>query len=323
MRVHVQNVADAPNFVLTPAQWRDACARAGEAPDISFGDTDAAFTTGLRDAEALICEPAALLGRLPLAAPRLRLVFSLTAGVDRLAPFGWLPPDAALVTSSGIHAQKAGEYVAMALLALNTRLPDTVAAQREQAWRRHFTPSLRDRRLTVLGTGDLGAAGARQARHFGMRTTGVRTSTQPHPDFDRVVAVADLDSVLPETDALLLAAPLTEATRGLIDRRRLGLLPEGAGVINIGRGPLLDHDALCDLLDAGRLGGAVLDVFPVEPIPPSDRLWTTPNLIITPHVSCDDPGEYNARALDVFFEHLRALREGRALRNRVDTMRGY
>ena len=81
----------------------------------------------------------------------------------------------------------------------------------------------------------------------------------------------------------MLACPLTDATRGLIDRRRLSLLPRGAGVVNIGRGALIDQDALCDLLDDGHLSGAVLDVFTPEPIPPGHRLWSTRNLIISPH----------------------------------------
>jgi len=108
-----------------------------------------------------------------------------------------------------------------------------------------------------------------------------------------------------------------------MDRRRLGLLPPGAGLMNIGRGGLLDQDALCDLLDSGHLSGAVLDVFTPEPLPDGHRLWTTPNVIISPHTSVDEPATYNALSLDLFFENLRALRDGRPMPNVYDTTRGY
>ncbi len=108
-----------------------------------------------------------------------------------------------------------------------------------------------------------------------------------------------------------------------MDRRRLNLLPAGACLLNIGRGDLLDQEALCDLLDQDRLSGAVLDVFTPEPIPAGHRLWTTPNLIISPHTSADDPNTYNNRSLDIFLENLSAWQEGRPPPNHFDTARGY
>jgi glyoxylate/hydroxypyruvate reductase A len=151
----------------------------------------------------------------------------------------------------------------------------------------------------------------------------VRTRAAPHPDFADIVAVADLDRVLARSEFLVLACPLTPATRGLLDRRRLGLLPAGAGVVNIGRGALLDGEALCDRLDDGSLSGAVLDVFDPEPLPPGHRMWRTPNLTITPHMSCDDPASYNDRSLAILLANLAALRAGKAAPNRVDPSRGY
>jgi phosphoglycerate dehydrogenase-like enzyme len=156
-----------------------------------------------------------------------------------------------------------------------------------------------------------------------MVVTGVRANPSPHPHCAQVVGTGGLDEVLAGTKFLVLACPLTDATRGLIDRRRLELLPRGAGVVNIGRGELIDQDALCDRLDVGHLSGAVLDVFDPEPIPPGHRLWSTRNLIVSPHTAADDPATYNPISLDLFIENLKAWRDRRPLPNRYDIARGY
>ena len=151
----------------------------------------------------------------------------------------------------------------------------------------------------------------------------MRTRAEPHPACTQVVAVADLDQVLPGAEFLVLAAPLTPATKGLLSRARLALLPQGAGLINVGRGGLADQDAVLDALDSGHLGGAVLDVFVPEPLPEGHRVWTTRNLVVTPHISADDPNTYNPLTLDIFFKNLRAYRQGAALPNLFDVARGY
>jgi len=138
-----------------------------------------------------------------------------------------------------------------------------------------------------------------------------------------VVRMEGLDGVLPGAEFLVLAPPHTLETEGILSRARIAILPRGAGLVNIGRGALVDQDAVMDALDSGHLGGAVLDVFTPEPVPPGHRLWGTPNLVMTPHVSADDPATYNARSLDIFFENLLAMREGRAMTNQFDPVRGY
>jgi phosphoglycerate dehydrogenase-like enzyme len=324
MRIHIQIPADEADFFISPTQWDEAAARAGEPPhSVSYGSTDAEFAAAMAQAELLVTSTARLRGVPPLVAPHLRLVFVNSAGVDGLAPFKWLPEGAILLNNSGAHAPKASEYIAMAALMLSTRLPAMLAAQRAGRWQPAYSPTLASRRVAIVGTGDLGSAGARALRHLGVTVTGVRTRAVPHPDFYAVVAIAELDRVLATVQILVMACPLTPATRGLIDRRRLELLPAGAGVINIGRGALIDQDALCDLLDSGHLSGAVLDVFDPEPLPGGHRIWTTPNVVVTPHVSCDDPSSYTARTLDILFANLRAWRAGTTPPNRVDLARGY
>jgi glyoxylate/hydroxypyruvate reductase A len=325
MRIHIHNEPGDPLYLITRTHWDTAVARAGEigrGHAVSIGGTGAAFAAAIGEAEALITWPPVILRHFPTEAPRLKLIFVTVAGVDRLAPFDWLPPGVALLNNRGAHA-KGGEFAIMAVLMLVNHLPALIAQQRAQRWEQLHGGVLAGRRLTVVGLGTLGGSSARHARHFGMHVTGVRARAEPHPDCDRVVTTAELDAVLLETELLVLACPLTPTTRGLMDRRRLTLLPHGAGVVNIARGAVLDQDAVCDLLQAGHLGGAVLDVFAEEPVPPGHRLWTTRNLIVTPHVSSDDPANYIPRSLDIFFANLRALREGRPLPTRVDLQKGY
>jgi phosphoglycerate dehydrogenase-like enzyme len=211
----------------------------------------------------------------------------------------------------------------MSILMLANRVPEMVTHQRAGRWQKLWGAVLDGRHVTVVGLGSLGGAAVRQATRFGMQVTGVRMTATPHPHCAQVITTAEFDRVLPRTEFLVLACPLTNATRGLVSRERLNRLPRGAGVVNIGRGALVDQDALCDLLEDGHLSGAVLDVFAPEPIPEGHRLWTTRNLIISPHTAADDPSTYNPRSLDLFFDNLRAWQEGRAMPNLFDPARGY
>jgi glyoxylate/hydroxypyruvate reductase A len=306
--------------------WEAAAARApdiGKNQSVSIGVTPADFAAAMRDAEALVCDASVIKALFPCPAPHLKLIFLTNAGLDRLAPFDWLPPGVMLLNNRGAHAAKAGEFAIMSILMLANRVPAMVTNQRKGAWRKLWGSVLTGRHLTVVGLGTLGTATAEQAARFGMHVTGVRAHPAPHPACAQVIGTEALEEVLPETEFLVLACPLTTATRGLMNRNRLECLPPGAGIVNIGRGELLDQHALCDLLDQEHLSGAVLDVFTPEPIPPGHRLWSTRNLIISPHTSADDPATYNPRSLDIFLGNLLAWRDNRPLPNRFDITRGY
>jgi phosphoglycerate dehydrogenase-like enzyme len=326
MRIHLQDPVDDPLFDFSRAMWDAAAARApdiGLGHEVSVGHTAADFADAMRDAEALICDVSVIKARFPCAAPRLKLLFVTNAGLDRLAPFDWLPPGVILMNNRGTHAVKAGEFGIMAVLMLANRVPEMVTHQRAERWQKLWGEVVTAQPITIIGLGALGGSIARHAAGFGMDVTGVRTTPAPHPHCAHVIGIEALDSVLPDTRFLVLACPLTAATKGLIDRRRLELLPVGAGIVNIGRGELVDQEALCDRLDSGQLSGAVLDVFVPEPIPPGHRLWTTKNLIISPHTAADDPATYNPISLDLFLDNLRAWRDLRPLPNQFDIARGY
>jgi phosphoglycerate dehydrogenase-like enzyme len=326
MRIHLQNPIDDKLFDFTETMWDAAVSRtpdAGRGHIVSIGRTEDDFVAAMSVAEALICDVSVIRRHFPCPTPRLQLLFVTNAGLDRLAPFDWLPPGVILMNNRGTHAAKSGEFGIMAVLMLANRVPEMVTHQRAGRWHKLWGAVVTSQPIAIVGLGTLGGAVARHAAGFGMTVTGVRANVAPHPWCAQVVGVEGLDAVLRQTKFLVLACPLTDATRGMIDRRRLELLPEGAGIVNIGRGELIDQDALCDRLDAGQLCGAVLDVFDPEPIPPGHRLWQTPNLIISPHTSADDPATYNPMSLDIFFENLRAWRDGRPLPNRFDITRGY
>ncbi|MCQ4160560.1 D-2-hydroxyacid dehydrogenase [Roseomonas sp. GC11] len=330
MRVHVQNPANETLFPITPEQWAAAVARAPDMADleVSYADDDAGFAAALPQADALLTWVKEVHTRIAvprLALPeRLKVIFCTSAGVDRLLPLGeWLPPGVALLNNRGTHAAKAGEFGIMALLMLANHLPVFAHDARAGRWAPRFGSVLAGRTVCVVGLGSLGGAVAAWAKQFGMHVIGVRHSAAPHESCHEVVSQADLETVLPRSEFLVIACPLTPQTQGLFDRRRLALLPQGGKVVNIGRGALWDQEAACNLLDAGHLAGCVTDVAVPEPLPQEHRLWRTPGMFVTPHMSADDPGTYNDRSLDIFFENLRALRQGAPLPNRIRPERGY
>ncbi|WP_431285810.1 NAD(P)-dependent oxidoreductase [Humitalea sp. 24SJ18S-53] len=330
MRIHLQNPPGDHDFIITPGQWAAACARHPDLVglDASFSEDSADLAPALRVAEVLVTRPKVIHqrfapGALAAAAPRLRAIFCASAGLDRLAPYDWLPAGVDLLNNSGTHAAKAGEFALMGLLMLANHVPVFAHAHQQGRWVKRFGALLAGRTVCVIGLGSLGGAAAGHAKARGMRVLGVRTTPAPHADCDAVFATADLDTALAQSEFLVIACPLTAATRGLVDRRRLSLLPRGAKVLNIARGAVWDQDAACDLLDSGHLHGCITDVPLPEPLPPEHRLWRTSGMFVTPHMSAEDIATHNDLTLDILFANLRALRDGRALPNRVDPARGY
>lgn len=261
--------------------------------------------------------------RLAKHALRLRLLHSTGAGIERYLPLDWLPSGVVFTNSSGIHAAKAKEYITWALPALHARLPRLVQAQNEGRWDRRLTGLMAGKHVILLGLGGLGGAVAEAAGSLGLQVTGVTLSGKPHASVP-VVSIDKLDTLLPTADFLVLACPLTPYTRGLIDARVIGLLPATASIINIARGPVVDTIALCTALREGRLSGALLDVFDVEPLPTESLIWKTPGLLVTPHLSCDTP-DYVIRSLEILGRNIGRLRTGLTseIENRIDAQLGY
>lgn len=256
-------------------------------------------------------------------APRLRWIHCIGAGVEHLLPLDWLPANVELTNNKGVHSDKAGEYGLMAALMLHNHVPAIVTNQRNEVYDSLYSTPIAGRTVVVVGTGSLGGAVIRKLAPLGPNLVGVNRRGGDVAGCSRVVPTGEIDAVLPDADILYLAMPDTPETNGLIDRRRLDMLKPTCGVVNIGRQSAMDYDALCDKLEAGELAGAVLDVFTPEPIEKGSRLWSTPNLIVTPHVSADDGDNYVPLTLNLFFRNLQRFVDGTELLNRVDREFGY
>jgi glyoxylate/hydroxypyruvate reductase len=255
-------------------------------------------------------------------APRLGWIHQTGAGIEHLLPLDWLPEHIVLTNSRGVHAPKAGEFVACALLLLNNLIPIHVTHQRKHEGVQVFNSCIDGKTLVVIGVGNMGGAGARRAKALGLHVIGVNRSGRPHPDVDKMHPVSALRDVLPGADFVLVTAPLTPETRRLVGPEEIAALKAGAALINMGRSALVDYDALIGRLQRGELSGAVLDVFDQEPLPSDSPLWDCDNLILTPHVS-SDALDYSDRVVDVFLDNLRRYLAGESLLNRVDPRLGY
>ena len=284
-------------------------------------DTDN-FTSSMADADILLTWdlPTA---NLPSVAPHLRWIHCIGAGVEHMLPMTWLPEQVTLTNNKGVHAAKAGEFGLMAVLMLHTNIPAVAFNQRNAVYDSLYSSPIAGKTLVVLGTGTLGGSAARKVSQLGVHVIGVNRSGDPVEGCDRVVTTDQIDDVLPNADYMLIATPDTPQTRGLMSRERLDLMKSTAGIINIGRESVMDYDALCDKLDEGSLGGAILDVFDPEPIEADSRLWNTKNLIITPHISADDGNSYIPMTLGLFFRNLRLFLAGEPLQNPVRPELGY
>lgn len=326
-RIYVENARERdPAYHATGAMLREIIA-AETGGRVKPAEVTVAFADE-RDIAAWERAHILFAGRLDTRAiPRmrdLRLLQCTSAGVESYVPLDWLPDGVELYNASGVHAEKIAGFGAMAVLMLHEHVPLRTGAQARHEWLRTLRPAPRGARVTVFGAGALGQAVACALAPFGFAVTGIgRHPDGPRPGFQRLYGPDMLESLLPETDILVLAAPLTEETRKRIGRCELLLLPKGAGVLNIARAAIMDYDALADLLEAGHLAGAILDVFDREPLPADARWWDTPNLMVFPHVSADDPTNYQRGCMTILGGNLAALMDGRPTRNRVDTALGY
>ncbi|TDD79848.1 D-2-hydroxyacid dehydrogenase [Actinomadura darangshiensis] len=246
-----------------------------------------------------------------------------SAGVDRLLFPGLVEGDTVVTNSRGIFDEPIAEYVLGLVLAFAKDLHTTVRLQAERRWRHRETEPITGARALVVGTGPIGRAIGRRLGAAGLAVTGAgRTARDADPDLGVVHPMERLDEALSEADYVVLAAPLTPQTRGMIDAAALDRMRPTARLVNVGRGGLVAEPDLVKALRAGRIAGAALDVFEDEPLPPSSPLWDLPNVIVSPHMSGDVAG-WRDELVRVFTGNLDRFVSGRPLRNIVDKRLGY
>ena len=292
---------------------------------------EVSFFTEAQEALPALSDAEVILGQsevLSRHAPRLRWLCTPSAGVNQFLGSGaFAAPEAMLSNSSGAYGVTIAEHIIMVTLELMRHQMEYNEIVSRRAWRRDLPiRSIRGSRVTLLGTGDIGQEAAIRLRAFSPRClTGMnRGGRNPGNLFDRVITEAELDSVLPQTDLLILSLPDTTQTRGILDARRLALLPADAFLVNVGRGSAIDQQALEKQLREERLSGAALDVFEQEPVPAESSLWTCPRLLITPHVAGNMTLAYTVeKIISQFLGDFERYCDGQPLSHLVDRLVGY
>ena len=276
--------------------------------------------------------------RLLARAPHLAWVHSATSGVERALTPAALERGLVVTNARGVFSRPIAEYVLMMILGVSRRLPQLLELQRERTWQPLEGAELRDVTVGIVGLGSIGRAVGALATAFGCRVVAVRRRADGGPApvaedgsderplgevmLDRVGGPETLPELLSESDFIVLAAPLTPETENMINDETLAMVKPGAWLINVARGRLIDERALIRALRDGPLGGAVLDTFRDEPLPPMSSFYDLPNVIVTPHTAWSS-GRVLDRSVELFCDNLRRFAKGEPLLNVVDPSAGY
>lgn len=297
--------------------------------EMGFFDSGIEAAGKIGDAEVVYCDDGELLKEMP----QLKWCHSISAGVGHFLKSGVFDRgDVLLSNSSGAYGLAISEHIIMVTLLLMRRMPEYFKVIEERGWTRDLKiRSIKGSVIAIAGTGNLGQNAAKRFRALGAgKVIGFSRSGKDRDFFDEVFRMDDFESVLSsraeddQIDVLVLCVPGTSESDGLLSAERIALLPEKTFVINVGRGTVVDQEALIKALNEGRIAGAALDVMYPEPLPSDHPLWTARNCIITPHISGDmGLPETIDITVDIFCENLRRYAEGRELTNLIDINAGY
>lgn len=255
-----------------------------------------------------------------------KLLQSTNAGVEKLL-LSPVPEDTVITNVTGAFGEVISEYIIGGVLALCRGLFRYRDQQRRHIWQDiRSEKSLYTKNALILGCGDIGSATAAKLRTFGMNITGIRRTPAETKGFDRVFGVDMLEELLPWADLVVCCLPHTAGTVKMLSAERIAIMKPGAILVNVGRGSLIDENALAAALASGQLYGAVLDVFENEPLPESSPLWDMENLLITPHISGPSFGHYpevERIIAQICAENVTRFLAGKPLRNVIDRTKGY
>ena len=233
-------------------------------------------------------------------------------------------PTPLLTNGAGTYGKQIANYVMGTIIGFNQHLFAYRDQMREKKWFRYLpNKELSDSTILIIGVGDIGSHVAHLAKAHQMKTIGIRKQAhKKHPHVDETYSTSELEKLLPLSDYVVLCAASTDQTHALIDEKALQLMKKEAVLINVGRGNLVDEQALIAALQNNHIKAAVLDVTSVEPLPPTSELWTLENVLITPHISALSEAN-NQRILTLFADNLQAFLTNKPLKNLIDFTKGY
>lgn len=280
--------------------------------------------------DAMLAETDVLFGFIPpkniiARAPRLKWFQATSAGVDRHRDTEIWKSKAIITGVSGIHATPIGEFVISLMLMFAKNAPLGFKMMQTKKWERYASGTLRGKTVGIIGVGHIGMEVARLAKAFGMKVIGTRRSTKTAGrarNVDLLLPTSRLKEILKQSDYVAVCCPLTPETRHIIGEAELKTMKPTARIINIGRGELIDPEALVKALREKWIAGAGLDVTVPEPLPPDSPLWDFDNVILSPHIS-GGMEDYMLRAAELFADNLRRYLAGKKLRNVVSRKKGY
>ncbi len=249
-----------------------------------------------------------------------------SAGVEGYVDPGRLHEKTLLTNATGAYGLAISEHMLAMLMEIQKKLHLYRDAQHTFAWKSlGEVKSVYGSTVLVLGMGDIGGEFAKRCKALGAYVIGMRRTKREKPDYvDEICTQEELDSVLPRADVIAISLPGTEKTQNLISRERIEKMKDGSILLNVGRGMIIDTEAMCDALESGKLWGVGLDVTHPEPLPPDHRLWKIPTAVITPHISgfYHLPETYE-RVVRILTENLSRFYQGKELINSVDIQQGY
>lgn len=252
--------------------------------------------------------------------PSVRWVSVGGSGTDHLQP--WDAAHVTVTNAAGVAAGMMAEYAIGTILSFSLGLRRFEQRQRERVWTAGRVEPVEGKTLLILGLGRTAEALAPRAKALGMTVLGVRARPRPTPSVDEVHGIEALPGLWGRADAIVCCVPLLPSTRGMVGASAFAAMKPGAVLVDVSRGGVVEESALIAALESGRLGGAALDVFTTEPLPPGHRLWAFENVIVTPHCSSVYDG-WETKSARMFAENLMRYRAGEPLHNVVDPRRGY
>ena len=253
-------------------------------------------------------------------APSVKWVSIGGSGTDHMTP--WDPAQLTVTNAAGVAADMMSQYALGAMLHFSLGFPQFHAAQQRREWVSGKVEPIDGKTVLILGLGKTGEAVAARAKALDMTTIGVRARPKATPNVDEVYGMQALLDLWARADFIVVCVPLLDTTRGLVGAAAFAAMKETTVIIDVSRGGVIDTQHLLAALDAGRLGGAALDVFPTEPLPVEHPIWGYDNVIVTPHCSSVYDG-WDLKAVKMFSENLKRYRDGKTLSNIVNPERGY